>query len=821
MELSSRNNLMHRFRNGSYLSEDDYASLIQSMLHKVEDKFHGRWRKGRTYCKGDVVFYCEEEAINRTLGSKPAKPDSTDLERQPETANSPQTAIARCNFWMKWTEHCICGEKPPPESPEHWMPFPDDGDWVALPEKRVMWAKVFDRVGIGTGHEPGDRTDDRNYPHARLDVRKLSDPVKLKSDAQKPNAQKPDAQKPETNPASTSNPPPPVAQKGDGRWLLFPSEATQTQVTLLHYDGRINEVQCSSETQRPAPLPPPLYEAERVGYFTSGLSLSEVTWCSDADRGFAFRRGLRQTRETTAFHLDPTTGTVMMVVQPRQFQGRPSPAELATLGLNVATPAALLDITDPHRGYLYFLPDAATDPTLRLLRPRTEETQVFTSLSVGQQETVLESNTAQGFGFYQRAGNAEAAPLIADLLLKVRQSPQTRPQVGIGTANPVARLDIRDPDEVVQVQCLPEQADGTALPAIALLQHLKDQGPTVLTTALGDRVGGWITNAEQGFVFQTPTTPEQPQTEPSHSLQLTGQTHLAILPSGYVGLGTETPSNRLEITSACGFGSFLFNPDRDLHPDQHTYPAMVIRHREPEQNLTLGTSPAHAVLATDTPGGFQFKVPHLSDPSACEPTPDPLDIESGRVLVTLSPAGNGRVGVGRAPRDYEVDVQGIVQAIALYQDTDPAQMQNVKPLTQVLTDVLGLRPVTFEWKQDGGGSSATEPPASEPTTPPAGDSPPSHNQPGNQQHNRQIGLLADQVEEIFPQVVRTASDGTKSVAYANLVPVLIQAIEDLDEQHRLDVRRLEDVAGLQATRLVVLAVLLVLSWAIALLVYLF
>ncbi len=819
MQLSDRTNLIYRFRNGNYLSADDYASLINSMLNKFEDKFHGRWRRGRTYCKGDVVFYSEEELINTTINHKTGKLDNTNSEKQPEKVNDPKTVIARCNFWMMWTEPCICGEKSPPESPEHWMPFPDDGDWVALPEKGMMWAKVFDRVGIGVGPEAGDRTDERNYPQARLDVRKLSYPAALKSDAPKSDAPKSDAPKsdapkPESGSSSTSNSPPPVAQKGDGRWILFPSEAAQTQMTLLHYEGQIVEIPRDVGTiptiPGRSPAPPPVYTAQRVSYFTSGLSWNEVTWCSDADRGFVFRRGPRQTKEITAFHLDPTSGTVMLVVQPRKFSDK-SPEELATLGLNVATPAALLDITDPHRGYLYFLPHSATDPTLRLLRPKTEETQIFTSLSVGQQETVLESNTTQGFGFYQRIGSAGEAPLSPDLLLKLRQSSQTRPQVGIGTATPVARLDIHDPAETVQVQCLPEQGDGNALPAIALIQHPKDQEPkdqepTVLTTALGDRFCGWITNAKQGFVFQTPSSPVPPQTEQSPPRQLTGQTHLAIHSSGYVGLGTETPSTRLEITSDGGFGSFLFNPDKPVHSDRQTSPAMVIRHREPEQNFTLGTSPTHAVLATDTPEGFQFKAPSPSDPSAGEPTADPLDIASGRVLVTLSPEANGRVGVGRAPRDYEVDVHGIVQAIALYQDTDPDQMQNVKPLTQVLTDVLGLRPVTFEWQQDG-----------EPTPNPAG----SPNPDCNPANNPQIGLLAHEVEKIFPQVVRTASDGTQSVAYTSLVPVLIQAIADLDEQHRLDLRRIEDLATLQANRLVVLAVLLVISWAIALLLYLF
>jgi hypothetical protein len=43
----------------------------------------------------------------------------------------------------------------------------------------------------------------------------------------------------------------------------------------------------------------------------------------------------------------------------------------------------------------------------------------------------------------------------------------------------------------------------------------------------------------------------------------------------------------------------------------------------------------------------------------------------------------------------------------------------------------------------------------------------------------QIGVIAQEVEKVVPDVVHTKEDGMKSVAYGNLVAVLIEAVKDL------------------------------------------
>jgi len=45
-----------------------------------------------------------------------------------------------------------------------------------------------------------------------------------------------------------------------------------------------------------------------------------------------------------------------------------------------------------------------------------------------------------------------------------------------------------------------------------------------------------------------------------------------------------------------------------------------------------------------------------------------------------------------------------------------------------------------------------------------------------------IGVIAQEVEEVFPEVVHVNEDGLKTVSYGNLVAVLIEAVKELRQE---------------------------------------
>ena len=48
----------------------------------------------------------------------------------------------------------------------------------------------------------------------------------------------------------------------------------------------------------------------------------------------------------------------------------------------------------------------------------------------------------------------------------------------------------------------------------------------------------------------------------------------------------------------------------------------------------------------------------------------------------------------------------------------------------------------------------------------------------------QVGLIAQEVEKVLPQVVQTGMDGYKAIDYAKVVPLLVEGIKE--QQNQID-----------------------------------
>ena len=47
--------------------------------------------------------------------------------------------------------------------------------------------------------------------------------------------------------------------------------------------------------------------------------------------------------------------------------------------------------------------------------------------------------------------------------------------------------------------------------------------------------------------------------------------------------------------------------------------------------------------------------------------------------------------------------------------------------------------------------------------------------------DKTIGFVAQEVEEVIPEIVSTSTDGLKGIAYAKLTPILVEAIKAQQE----------------------------------------
>jgi len=89
--------------------------------------------------------------------------------------------------------------------------------------------------------------------------------------------------------------------------------------------------------------------------------------------------------------------------------------------------------------------------------------------------------------------------------------------------------------------------------------------------------------------------------------------------------------------------------------------------------------------------------------------------------------------------------------------SDKRFKKKIRPLSGALSKVLALRGVSFEWRQ--------------------------HEYPEmNFDAKRHVGFIAQEVEDVIPEVVDTNPAGYKSVQYANLTALLVEAIKEQQMQ---------------------------------------
>jgi hypothetical protein len=297
-------------------------------------------------------------------------------------------------------------------------------------------------------------------------------------------------------------------------------------------------------------------------------------------------------------------------------------------------------------------------------------------------------------------------------------------RVGIGTSSPAAKLHVENNTIDNSIQDLFRLQMHNSVPGSGggiQFRNRWNGGGTYWTMAR-------ITAIEQnGFggqlVFSTnfgdgagdDTTPEA----------------MRIDEKGYVGIGTTTPSEKLEVNGNIE----LSGGDMDLKVSSGY---LDLRTNDTDHGLILrthtGANTNWGGIRTISGGKLQLRA----------------DGGSYDQLVLID---GGNVGIGTSNPTYRLHVSGRLKTSGINETSDIRLKKNIKPINGALENVLQMNGVTYDWRTDEFPEMGLN-------------------------DDSQHGLIAQELEAIVPELVLTGSDGYKSIEYTHLVPVLIEALKE-------------------------------------------
>lgn len=130
--------------------------------------------------------------------------------------------------------------------------------------------------------------------------------------------------------------------------------------------------------------------------------------------------------------------------------------------------------------------------------------------------------------------------------------------------------------------------------------------------------------------------------------------------------------------------------------------------------------------------------------------------------------------------NFRVGYDGSVYTkYGLIQSSDSLCKDNIAPLSPTLNKLQSLQGVSFNYKDntDGGKEDSVSTRAAK--LGPNAKMSDIQRQIESEKTRKRIGLIAQDVEKIYPEVVRTQVDGTKGILYTDLVAVLVEGIKEL------------------------------------------
>ncbi|MBP6459204.1 MAG: tail fiber domain-containing protein [Crocinitomicaceae bacterium] len=286
--------------------------------------------------------------------------------------------------------------------------------------------------------------------------------------------------------------------------------------------------------------------------------------------------------------------------------------------------------------------------------------------------------------------------------------------------------------------------------------------------------------AQTGIGTTTPATKLHVKSNgATFRLEGTDHTYMEFYPQGvsnrfgWIGYAS-TNVNDLTISSQNASGSLIFNTNNAERFRINSSGLVGIGNTAPISTLTVGnatgTIPGEITLYPTTSSfeGGQINIKKSLVGSTVDWIIDQYGTSAAearlRIFNTTEANGiiikeNGFIGMGTSNPTVRLQVAGDIIANSIAGSSDTRFKTNILPIENPLQKVLKLRGVTFDWKiKEFPNRMFSE--------------------------NRALGFIAQEVEQVIPEVVQTenSTEGFKSVQYDKVVALLVEAIKEQQKQ---------------------------------------